>query len=389
MTQKLRVNALLAVGASALLTQTVLQAAVPINDTFSLVGDVRTGFYTLDRDDRDGSTSEKDEWRLRLRAGLQATISDSLSARVRFAGRYSTHRSAADPEFELYSSGISPGSDGLKMGQSTFDEMWLNYARGPWNLRVGRMQTKLELVGVAKKSLDRNDSPNTDIAWTDGLYFKHKSSNGWNAHAIVQYNPEEGATQVRREPLSFADSGSRVSYFLAYEKTDKKATIVQRSLDVTYLPSALQSDGNATGNIDDYLAFVGRFAAQWPMGANGMKFLLAGELGYAPNTPSSSALKLGNGGDAGGNATQVTFNFIDIVPRHSVGVVVGKVEGGWLLSPDFKNNQHLYETRYRWNIAKKQRIEIRLRYRTDIEQRTDKLEKREDTDLYARYTYKF
>jgi len=387
MTQKLIVNALLAVG--ALLTQSALQAAVPMNDTFSLVGDVRTGFYTLDRDDRDGSTSEKDEWRLRLRAGLQATFSDSLSARVRFAGRYSTHRSAADPEFELYSSGISPGSDGLKMGQSTFDEMWLNYVRGPWSLRVGRMQTKLELVGVAKKSLDRNDSPNTDIAWTDGLYFKHKSSNGWNTHAIVQYNPEEGATQVRREPLSFADSGSRVNYFLAYEKTDKKATIVQRSLDVTYLPSALQSDGNATGNIDDYLAFVGRFAAQWPMGESGMKFLLAGELGYAPNTPNNSALKLGNSGDAGGNATQVTFNFIDIVPRHSVGVVVGKVEGGWLLSPDFKNNQHLYETRYRWNIAKKQRIEIRLRYRTDIKQRTDKLEKREDKDLYARYTYKF
>jgi len=387
MTQKLIVSSTLA--ASVLLAQSTLQAAVPINDTFSLVGDMRTGFYTLDRDDRDGSTSEKDEWRLRLRAGVQATVSESLSARVRFAGRYTTHRSAADPEFELYSSGITPGSDGLKMGQATFDEMWLNYTRGAWRLRVGRMQTKLELVGVAKKSLDRNDSPNTDIAWTDGLYFKHKGSNGWNTHAIVQYNPEEGATQVRRKTLDFADSDSRVSYFLAYEKTDKKATIVQRSLDITYLPSALQTDGNSSGNIDDYLAFVGRFAAQWPMGASGMKFLLAGELGYAPNTPTNVALDLGNSGDAGSNATQVTFNFIDIVPRHSVGVVVGKVEGGWLLSPDFKDNQYLYETRYRWNIAKKQRIEIRVRYRTDIEQRTDETEKREDKDLYARYTYKF
>jgi len=40
-------------------------------------------------------------------------------------------------------------------------------------------------------------------------------------------------------------------------------------------------------------------------------------------------------------------------------------------------------------MAKKQRLEIRLRYRTDIEQRTDKTEKREDIDLYARYTLKF
>ncbi len=375
--------------AGVLLPQSALQAAVPINETFSLTGDVRTGFYTLNRDDRDGSTSSKDEWRLRLRTGLQATINESLSARVRFAGRYSTHRSAADPEFELYSSGITPGSDGLEMGQSTFDEMWLNYVQGPWRLRVGRMQTKLELVGVAKKSLDRNDSPNTDIAWTDGLYFKHKGVNGWKTHAIVQYNPKEGATQVRRKTLGFADNNSRVSYFLAYEKTDKKAAIVQRSLDVTYLPSALQSDGNATGSIDDYLAFVGRFAAQWPMGAGGMKFLLAGEWGYAPKTPSNIALKLGAAGDAGGNAAQVSFNFMDIAPRHSIGVVVGKVEGGWLLSPDFKNNQYLYETRYRWNITKKQRIEIRVRYRTDIEQPTDKTEKREDKDLYARYTHKF
>lgn len=386
MTQKLMIKTLVA--ACALSAQVVLQAATPINDTFSAIGDVRTGFYSLKRDDRDGSESSKDEWRLRLRVGLQAAITESFSARLRLAGRYTTHESSGDPEFDIYP-GIAPDSDGLKMGQATLDEIWLNYARERWGLRAGRMQTKLELTGVAKKSLDRNDSPNTDIAWTDGLYFKHHGANGWNTHAIVQYNPAEGATQVRRKPLGFEDDGSRISYFLAYEKVDKKATIVQRAADVTYLPAALQTDGTATGNIDDYLAFVGRLAAQWPMGTGGMKFLLAGELGYAPNTPSNSTLKLGTTGDAGGTAVQLTFNFIDIVPRHSVGVVLGRLDGGWLLSPDFKNNQYLFETRYRWNLAKNQRFEIRVRYRTDIKQRIDKSEKRKDKDLYARYTVKF
>jgi hypothetical protein len=385
-TQKLIINSLVA--ACALSAQAALQAATPINDTFSVVGDVRTGFYTIDRDKRDGTKYGKDEWRLRLRVGMQAAITESLSAQLRFAGRYTTHESSGDSEFDI-NTDITPGSDGLKMGQSTLDEIWLNYARERWSLRVGRMQTKLELTGVAKKSLDRNDSPNTDIAWTDGLYFKHKGADGWNTHAIVQYNPEDGATQVRRKPLGFEDNSSRISYFLAYEKMDKKATIVQRAVDITYLPSALQTDGTATGDIDDYLAFVGRLAAQWPMGASGMKFLLAGELGYAPNTPSNSALKLGSSGNAGGTAAQLTFNFIDIAPSHSVGVVLGKVDGGWLLSPDFKNNQYLVETRYRWNLAKQQRIEVRVRYRTDIEQRIDKSEKREDKDLYARYTLKF
>lgn len=386
MSQKLKINSLVAAYALSVASATL--AATPNTEPYSVLGDVRAGFFSLHRDDRDGTVSDKEEWRLRLRAGVQANISQSLSARARFAGRYTTHENSGDPEFDI-TPVITPGSDGLKMAQSTLDEIWLNFAQGSWNLRAGRMQTKMELAGVAKKSLDRNDSPNTDINWTDGLYVTHKGSDGWKTHAIVQYNPESGATQVRRKPLSFEDSGSRVSYFFAYEKNDKKAFIVQRAVDITYLPSALQSDGTAAGSIDDYLAFVGRLAAQWPMGNSGMKFLLAGELGYAPNTPSNSTLNLGTTGDAGGTAGQVTFNFIDIVPQHSLGVVLGKVDGGWLLSPDFKNNQYLIETRYRWNLAKKQRIEVRARYRTDIKQRIDKTEKREDQDIYARYTLKF
>ncbi|MCF6209533.1 MAG: hypothetical protein L3K24_02405, partial [Gammaproteobacteria bacterium] len=67
---------------------------------------------------------------------------------------------------------------------------------------------------------------------------------------------------------------------------------------------------------------------------------------------------------------------------------LARADAGWLLSPDFKSNQYLAETRYRWNLAKKQRLEVRVRYRTDIEQEIG-LQKRKDKDLYARYTVKF
>lgn len=375
------------VAACALSAQGVLHAATPVSDSVSVIGDMRTGFYALDRNDRDASAVNKNEWRLRLRVGLESKVTESLKARLRLAGRYTTHESSADPEFELYS-GITPGKDGLAMGQTTVDEAWLNYTRGGLSVRLGRMQTKFELTGVAKKSLDRNNSPNTDIAWTDGLYLKHKGSNGWTAHAIAQLTPAGGSGELRRKPLDFSDDDSRISYFFAYDKSEKKATIVQQGIDLTYLPAALPTDN---GGRDDYLALVGRMAAQWPMGSEGMKFLLGGELGYAPNTPSNSALQLDAAGDSGGSAGQVTFNFIDIVPRHSLGIVLARADAGWLLSPDFTSNQYLYETRYRWNLAKGQRIEVRLRYRTDIEQSSSSAnpQKREDKDLYARYTLKF
>ena len=117
--------------------------------------------------------------------------------------------------------------------------------------------------------------------------------------------------------------------------------------------------------------------------------MLAGEAGYAPNTPKRSVVRTGTSGDANGFAAQITFNFIDIVPRHSVGFVLGRAGDGWLLSPDFGPNTNLAEVRYKWAIDKKQSVEARLRNREDIDQRVGSPFKREDVDYYVRYTYKF
>ena len=364
-----------------------LMADVPINDKLAFYGDMRFGYYSIDRDDRDGSQDKTDELRLRIRPGLKASLSDSLTAKIRLAGRYSTDK-RNNNYFKLFS--YIPASDGLRRGDSTIDELYFDYKPAPGlDLRIGRMQTKFELEGVAKKSLDRNNSPNTDITWTDAVYLNYALSSNWKAHFIVQYNNEEGATEVRRSPLNFSDDSSRISYFAALESKKPAGPFVQRGIDITYIPSALRADGTATGRIDDYIAFVGRAAARWPMGQDGMKFLLGGELGYALNTQTETAAQIAGSDEVGGIATQVTFNFIDFIPSHSFGLVLARADAGWLLSPDFRSNNTLIEGRYKWQLAKKHRIEGRLRQREDIEQLTTATEKRTDVDLYLRYTYKF
>lgn len=353
---------------------------------FTVNGDVRTGFYSLHRDDRNGQKDTTDEFRLRLRPGVSAKFNEQWLAQVRFAGRYSTDE-RNDPHFKIFKS--IPAADGLRLGDSTLDEIYVEHRpNNSWQVRVGRFQSKAELDGVAKKSLDRNDSPNTEITWTDGVQVKHEAANGWSTTAIAQYNDSEGATQVRRTPLDFREGGSRLSYFVGFENTQKAGPFVQRAVDITWLPDALHSSGVGAGTVNDYWGMVGRLAAQWPMGGS-MKFMLAGEAGYAPNTPKRSVVQTGTSGDADGLAAQISFNFIDIIPRHSAGLVLGRVGDGWLLSPDFDSNANTVEMRYKWAIDKKQALEARARKHEDIKQLVGSAFKREDVDYYLRYTYKF
>lgn len=353
---------------------------------FTMNGDVRTGFYSLHRDDRNGQKDITDEFRLRLRPGVSAKFNEQWLAQVRFAGRYSTDE-RNDPHFKIFKS--IPAKDGLRLGDSTLDEIYIEHRpNNSWQVRVGRFQSKAELDGVSKKSLDRNDSPNTDITWTDGVQVKHEAANGWSMTAIAQYNDHEGAAQVRYAPLNFRENGSRLSYFVGFENTQNSGPFVQRALDITWLPDALHSSGVGAGSVKDYWGVVGRLAAQWPMGGS-MKFMLAGEAGYAPNTPKRSVVQTCASGDADGLAVQISFNFIDIIPRHSAVLVIGRADDGWLLSPDFGPNANLVEVRYKWAIDKKQAIEARMRNREDIKQLVGSAFKREDVDYYLRYTYKF
>jgi hypothetical protein len=140
--------------------------------------------------------------------------------------------------------------------------------------------------------------------------------------------------------------------------------------------------------IDDYLGIAGRMAMQWRL-AGGMRFVWAGEAGFAPNTSTEAALRLSGSGRASGLAFQTSVNLVDFAPGHGVGLVYGQAGGGWLLSPDFGNNQELLELRYQWKLSATQSIETRVRQRRDLEQRTDAARKRVDDDVYVRFTQRF
>lgn len=352
---------------------------------FSLNGDVRASFFSRERDDRNGKEESTHELRFRPRVGIGGKFNEQWRMQVRFAGRYSTRDS--NLHFKIFDN--IPTQDGLRQGDSTFDEIYVEYRPADvWEILVGRFQSKALLKGVAEKSLDREDSTFTNITWTDGVQIKYKAENGWNTTAIAQYNYAQGATQPRSAPLDFSEDGSRVSYFASVENTQKAGLIVQRTVDINWLPSALHSEGVGSGIVTDYWAVVGRLAVQWPIRGS-LNFMLGGELGYAPNVPKRSTIRTGASGNADGLAAQVTFNFIDIVPQHSLGFALARIGDGWLLTPSFNDNAYVAEVRYKWVIDKNQTIEVRMRYSEDIRQRTNASQKRQDLDSFLRYTYRF
>jgi hypothetical protein len=361
-------------------------ADIPLSPQLGFIGDVRGGYYWAERAERDGSDKSDDQLITRIRGGLEWKPSEQLSATIRLAGRYATRNN--HPHFEFFES--IPDTDGLRPGDSTVDELFLAYTPTPqWEISVGRLQTAFELAGVAGGSLDRSDSPNVDITWTDGAHLRYSAAAGWNWHMILQRNAAEGASNVRLFPLSFEDPDSRVSYFAAVESIKPYGPIVQRAFDVSYLPSALRTAGSAQGPSEDYVAFVGRLAAQWPTGTRDMQLLLGTELGYAPNTPGRAAVGTGMSGATGGLAWQVQLSLLDVFPGHSFALQHGRAQAGWLISPDFRNNEVLSEVRYEWKIDQRQALTARFRRRDEIDILVGAASKRRDDDFFLRYTISF
>ncbi len=360
--------------------------AIDVADDLAVVGDVRGGYYGSQRTDRDGSEDSTDRLLGRVRAGLEWMPTDAVSARLRLAGRYSTHDN--HNYFKIFTT--IPDTDGLRAGDATIDQLFVSLKPSPRSeVAIGRLQTCFELAGVSAGSLDRCDSPNTDITWTDGVHAKYRSTGGWNWHLILQRNLQAGPTNVRLPRLSFAEDDSRISYFGAVEGNEAYGPIVQRAFDVSYLPSSLMTEGSASGPLEDYIAFVGRLAAQWPLFKTETKLLAGVELGYAPNTPTKAAIGTGTSGETGGFAWQVQVSFLDAFPGHSFALQHGRAQAGWLISPDFRNNEILYELRYEWRIVENHTLTTRFRRRDEIDALVGAARARRDEDIFVRYTLSF
>jgi len=353
----------------------------------SFDGDLRIGDIFVGDDIDNVRLGEAEAIRARWRIRSTWGITDRFRGVLRIAGLCSTSNCRPDFVVQPY----IPTGASMKDGQITIDEFFLQSFRSErFNVAIGRMQAKfVARGGVFSKSLDQNDSNNLRINWTDGLHGTFKAKNGWESHMVLQYNSEDGPSTVRRNPLDFSDSGSRVSYLFGFESLQEKRRLVQRALDVNYFPSSLQINGQAGDRLEDYWAIVARLAGRWPVRSESWRLRLSGELGYAPNTQTNAATGIVGMGDAGGLAWNVTASVMDFVPNHSIGINYAETEAGWLVSPQYNNNERLFEIRYVWRPAGRLTLDVRGRWRDRLRQRIIEDPDRDRFDFFIRFTWSF
>ncbi len=348
--------------------------------------DARVGYIRQERDERDATTSTTTNWQGRFRLSSSNRITDWAIFNARLAVTCTTD--ACDPDLTLDPSETTTSS--IDEGDLTFDEFYIHIFRlEKFDAAFGRLQTKFTTrAGVFAKSLDRNNSNNFNINWTDGLHGTYHVSEESIFHFIAEYNDADGVSNVRRAPLDFTDSGARTSYFVSWEDLGQWGPVIQRGFNITYLPSALLKDGLQTGPTEDYFGIVARMVAAREFGTKGRRLNVGGEIGYAPETPLQSAVGLPGSGDTGGFAWAVYASIMDIWPNHSIGINISATDPGWLLSPQYRPNEDLLEIRHLWRKRRDLALEIRVRFREDRD-RYEGQEKRDETDYFARFTIGF
>lgn len=349
-------------------------------------GDLRGGYFASERTARDGTESDRDALGARLRLAFERDIGDGWSVRTRVAGRFSNEQDGID----VYLRSYAPTRTGAAFGDITLDEAYLGY-QAPENglrLRVGRFQTTFTVPGVASKGLDRNDSPNLDVNWTDGVDLDVPVAGGWRAHLIGQYRNAKGSGGVAYAPLDFSDDNSRATLFLGLENRQRWGPIMLRMLSLTWMPDSLADRGLANPSRKDYVTIDARVAAEWPLGSGGPRLVAGAELAHAMETPRDAVTGTGGTGAAGGLAWQVQVSVYDFAPRHNIGVAIGHAEAGWLISPDYRPNDKSMEIRYQWQFLKNTSMEARVRERRELEHPAG-TRARVEHDLYVRLTHKF
>ena len=353
---------------------------------WKISGDLRPIMDGLHEEARDGSTESDAAPGLRARIGADFGITDRLHVGTRIAG--TGFAGNFNPNFIL--PGNLQDNSELEAGTIGFDQLYLHWQRGDrFNLAVGRLQTRFQLRGgVYAKSLDRNNSHNWRVNWTDGLQATLRTGD-WRSSFVLQLNPRSGPTGVRRDPLDFDDDAARATYFLAFENFERNGVVVQRAFDISYLPASLLKDGDPDGRRTDYWGFVGRLMFVWPPGKEGLRLRAGPEIGYAPITPTYGAVSLPGAGDVNGFAWNVVISAMDFAPGHSIGLNYARTGAGWLLAPQYRPNHELIELRHMWRSKKFPLLETRIRRRTELDQQVDTARPRTQYDFFIRATWRF
>lgn len=364
-----------------------LQAAESQPARLVFSGDLRVAYLASWQENRDGETSDADQFRARLRLRAASDLGGGWQFSTRLAGSYASDQDG----FNTYLRRYRPTGTGVEAGDTTLDELHLAYLHPEqgWRLVLGRFTTSFNLPVVAGKSLDRNDASSFNIGWTDGAYLQLPLGERWRAHLIGQANSRQGTGNTIRGPIDFSRSNSRASGFAAIEAVQNPGPLIMRMLSLSWMPDSLATEGLAASSRKDYLTLTAKIAAAWPLGDAGMRLVAAGEFGHALNRPQRQIIGLTGTDEVSGNAWQASLNLFDIHPGHSLGLVYGRLQGGWLISNDFRNNDELAEIRYLWRPATPLAIELRYRWRRELELPIEARQPRRDQDVYLRATLRF
>ena len=350
--------------------------------------DVRGGYAWSDTDLRAGGSDQDDELKARLRVDGSWNPFETLRLTAGAAYICSTNSCSPDASLE---SGLA--GDSIEPGKLTLDEFFLQWFRTEkFDLAVGRLQTRfVARGGVFAKSLDRNNSHNTTVNWTDGIHgtIKPGLGKGWVAHLISEYNDEDGTGSIRRAPLDFSTSDSDFTHFIAFENTQAWGYIVQRGFDISYLPDSLLKNGELGGRREDYWGLVARAAARVPLRSGDRRLRFAGEIGYAPETPTRQAVGTGSDGDADGLAWNASVSLMDFFAAHSIGFLYGQTGAGWLLSPQYANNEEQIEIRWSWRHRSNFILDARVRQREELDQLITAQRKEKELDFFLRATWRY
>jgi hypothetical protein len=330
-------------------------------------GDLRVGLIREEKDLRDGSSSTETEGRGRFRLGGAYNLNEWLIATARLATSCTTEE--CDPALSVDNSLDTRSS--TSHGSITLDELYLHvFRRERFNVALGRLQTKfVTRSGVFAKSLDRNNSNGFNVNWTDGIHGTLHLKDESILHLVSEYNDPDGPSSVRRDPLDFEDSGARVSHFVAWETQNRLGPFTQRDL---YAECPVE--GRHAVRADRRLRSDRHALGHCPTIRNQR---------YAIQHCSRDRIC------PDGLAWALYASLMDIWPNHSIGINYARADAGWLISPQYRDNEELVEVRYLWRKTQKLALEFRLRGRQDLEQLASEPRKRDELDFFARFTLGF
>jgi len=365
----------------------VVQSQIPLNNqnTIRFIGDIRTGYIGFIGEQRNGEKLSQHEFRNRARIGLEFQLTENIVFNTRYAARISSLDFHFDPGIHTSAS----GNNGLLMGEGAIDQFFvLMRISDKLSVKAGRFQTSFTLDGNIKNSVMRQDSPNTDIGWTDGLHISAKPTARWTTDLIIQGHFNNAPTNVFRSPLAPSDSDTPVTLFFNIKKGMNTGPLSSVALSATYSPDALimYPDGRRSS----YFAasIKPQFQKQFD---SGRQVLLGTEIAYSFNLPERSLFGFTRSPEsaAGGFGFQAVLTVMELFKNQHIGVMAAMLQPSLLTSSAFWNNLLLFEVRHSMRFSRKLTSDFRLRYRADLEILNPELNRRWQLYPFARLTYNF